>query len=71
VGCLCSGVASPKVLGGANLLTLGEQQCFLWDTAFQSTKGQDILAIVAGMAPSPLGYAYVPVVEAALTLSFL
>jgi len=34
---LSSGVASPK-FGGPDLLTLSEQQCFVWDTVSQSTK---------------------------------
>jgi len=50
-----SGVASPKYLGEPNLLTISEQQYFVWDTASQSTKLQCMLNICGDHTPS--GYA--------------
>ena len=42
--------------------TLSEQQYFVWDTATQSTKRQDILEVWEGHGPvGSLGYAYGPV----------
>jgi len=41
-----SSVASPKKILEPNLLTLSEQQYFVWDATFQSTKQQDILAVL-------------------------
>jgi len=35
---ISSSVASPKCFWGENILTLSEQQYFVWDTASQSTK---------------------------------
>jgi len=49
-----SGVASPKFVWGANLLTFSEQHYFVWDTASQSTKWQDMLEIWGGQW-SPYG----------------
>jgi len=46
---LFSGVASPKFWG--DLLTLNEQQYFIWDTASQRTKWQGMLQIWAPLAP--------------------
>jgi len=53
-----SSVSSPKILEGSNILTLRKQQYFVWDTASQSTKRQDLLELWGAMAlfPPP-GYA--------------
>jgi len=45
--------SQPKVFGGPNTLTLSEQQYFVWDTASQSTKPQDMLDIWGPWAPWP------------------
>ena len=50
-----NGAAGPKTLRGPNLLTLNEQQYFVWDTGSQNTKWQDMLEILTGCTP---GYAY-------------
>jgi len=55
-GHISSGVASPK-FGLANTLTLSWQEYFVWNTASQCTKRQDILEIWGSMSPL-LGYAY-------------
>ena len=46
-----SSVAKPNFLGRPNTLKLSEKQYFVPDTASQSTKWQDMLAIWGGMAP--------------------
>jgi len=40
-------------------LTLSEQQYFVWDTAFQSTKSQDMQEIYGGECP-PLATTLAP-----------
>jgi len=47
-----SSEARPNVLG-PSVLTLREQQCFVWDTTSQSTKRQDMLEIWWVVAPLP------------------
>jgi len=46
-----SGVASPRFFGGTNMLTSSEQQYFVWDTACQSTKRQDMQKKFGGYGP--------------------
>jgi len=48
-----SSEASSKIFGGPNIFTLSEKQLFVWDTASQSTKRQDMLEIREG--PWPFG----------------
>jgi len=43
--CLC-GVVRPQIFVGKNTLTLNEQQYFVLDTAFQSTKWQETLEVL-------------------------
>jgi len=51
--------SQPKFWMRLNSLTLSKQQYFVWDTASQSTKLQDMLEIWRGMAPvAPPGHAY-------------
>jgi len=45
-------------LGGQNILTLSEQQRFVWDTASQSTKRQNMIKIWGTWSPWPPGYVY-------------
>ena len=53
---MASSVTSPKFR--SNILTLSEQQYFVWDTASISTKRQDVLDIWGAWAICPPGYAY-------------
>ena len=46
-------VATAKVGGRANLLTLSEQQYFVWDTASQGTKWQDMFWNLGAWLPWP------------------
>jgi len=48
-----SSVAKRNFLGRPNTLNLRERQCFVPDTAFQSTEWKDMLAIWGDMAPLP------------------
>ena len=51
-----SSLTSPKFWERPNILTSSEQQYFVWDTASQSTKRQDVLEVARHCPP---GYGYV------------
>jgi len=53
-----SDVARPRFFEGARIFTLSEQQYFVWDTASQSAKRHDMLAILGGMAPPGCAYSH-------------
>jgi len=51
-GLVSSSVDSPNALFLSNILTLSEQQYFVWDSAPHSTKQQDMLKISGGIEAS-------------------
>jgi len=57
-----SSLASPKFWEGPNILTLCEQQYFVWVTASHSTKRQNMLELFCGLTfslPLATGHAHV------------